>query len=181
MQIHSCGDGETASQTTAAMLVEKQTPREMLSRHCSAMVALSVLSFLFTYAIWWTAIFTLFVGAIGYVASEMTSDRPAFAEPPLDVRCTKGNLERQAALCEFFYYATCLLGALQCGGEIMLLLHMTNAMSFSDKNGWDVACIVLGSLLIAALVVITYLAHRACAAMLQENREFPPHNPLLTY
>ncbi|KAH9076053.1 hypothetical protein Ae201684P_012543 [Aphanomyces euteiches] len=50
------------------------TPREMLSRYCSFMLALSVLSFMFIYSIWWMALFTIAVALAGYIAAEMIKE-----------------------------------------------------------------------------------------------------------
>ncbi|KAF0724505.1 hypothetical protein LEN26_013591 [Aphanomyces euteiches] len=138
------------------------TPREMLSRYCSFMLALSVLSFMFIYSIWWMALFTIAVALAGYIAAEMIKEthvsttRDVFGSS-FSVSSNKIRARRQIMLAEYFYYASFLVCAFQCGGEAMLLVSMTVDMSYSYKNGWEIACMLLGSICIVALIYTTVL------------------------
>ncbi|KAF0694238.1 Aste57867_14874 [Aphanomyces stellatus] len=182
-------------------------PRELLSRQCSYMIALSVLSFMFIYNIWWVALFTITVAGVGYYAAEMIQDGaslssssstststvfgPCLLLPPrrpqqhhvgggaLNMSVNKIRTKRQLMLTEFFYFASLLLMAFQGGGEAMLLVNMSIDMTYSRTDGWQVACILLGSIFLIALVIATYRAHIASKTFLDELRMYPSHEPLL--
>ncbi|RHY25559.1 hypothetical protein DYB32_008238 [Aphanomyces invadans] len=68
--------GKAVSGSLPAAIPPKtvHSTREVLSHQCSLMIALSVLSFLFTYKVWWVSLFTTAVASIGYYASEMVKD-----------------------------------------------------------------------------------------------------------
>ncbi|ETV92368.1 hypothetical protein, variant [Aphanomyces invadans] len=180
--------GKAVSGSLPAAIPPKtvHSTREVLSHQCSLMIALSVLSFLFTYKVWWVSLFTTAVASIGYYASEMVKDVSAASTLAGDalgrsfqVGSTKLKCKRQVFLAEFFYYASILVAAFQCGGEVMMVVSLAVDMSFSPKNGWEVACMLLGSICVMALVYTTYNSNLACRAFLEERRLHPSHQPLL--
>ncbi|ETV76432.1 hypothetical protein, variant 2 [Aphanomyces astaci] len=186
-----------------------QSAREILSHQCSIMIALSVLSLLFMYNVWWMSLFTIVVASVGYYAAEMIKESTSasslmsgdalgtvlyfgiscglgynyhsitFAGRSFQVGSPKLRSKRQLVLAEFFYYASILVAAFQCGGEAMMMVSMSLDMSFSPTNGWEVACMLLGSVFAIALVYTTYHANMACQAFLEERRLHPSHQPLL--
>ncbi|OQR84556.1 hypothetical protein ACHHYP_20660 [Achlya hypogyna] len=107
-------------------------PREVLSQSCSALIALSVLSFLFLYSIWWAPLLTGAIGCVGYYTSQLLS----FDEPNS---------------------AFISITALQFAGEVMLLLHTTSDIKYEEKNGWEVVCMLFGTL---ALLTLAYMTVR---------------------
>ncbi|ETV76433.1 hypothetical protein, variant 3 [Aphanomyces astaci] len=164
-----------------------QSAREILSHQCSIMIALSVLSLLFMYNVWWMSLFTIVVASVGYYAAEMIKESTSASSlmsgdalgRSFQVGSPKLRSKRQLVLAEFFYYASILVAAFQCGGEAMMMVSMSLDMSFSPTNGWEVACMLLGSVFAIALVYTTYHANMACQAFLEERRLHPSHQPLL--
>ncbi|KAF0716538.1 hypothetical protein AaE_011074 [Aphanomyces astaci] len=146
-----------------------QSAREILSHQCSIMIALSVLSLLFMYNVWWMSLFTIVVASVGYYAAEMIKESTSASSlmsgdalGTLEGRSKWGRRSFEANdssswlnLC--FYYASILVAAFQCGGEAMMLVSMSLDMSFSPTNGWEVACMLLGSVFAIALVYTTVL------------------------
>ncbi|ETV76431.1 hypothetical protein, variant 1 [Aphanomyces astaci] len=142
-----------------------QSAREILSHQCSIMIALSVLSLLFMYNVWWMSLFTIVVASVGYYAAEMIKESTSASSlmsgdalgRSFQVGSPKLRSKRQLVLAEFFYYASILVAAFQCGGEAMMMVSMSLDMSFSPTNGWEVACMLLGSVFAIALVYTTVL------------------------
>jgi len=68
------------------------------------MIALSVLTFMFIYSVWWVAIFTAIVAAAGYYAAEVMKLEDSTQLSQLNLSHTKQRSKRQTIFAEFVSY-----------------------------------------------------------------------------
>lgn len=116
-------------------------------------LGVTIISFLFTYTVWWSGFFGIIVALMGYYGS---------VEPVI---------QSKVSFIQFYYFGNCFMLLLQCISGILLLVLVGEWTKF-DLWAWMV--LVFGSMSFVVQIYVTYLAMQRSHAYRAELMRNPP-------
>ncbi|DAZ95980.1 TPA: hypothetical protein N0F65_009281 [Lagenidium giganteum] len=116
-------------------------------------LGVTIVSFLFTYTVWWCGFFGVIVALMGYYGS---------VEPVI---------QSKVSFIQFYYFGNCFMLVLQCVSGVLILVLISEWKAF-DLWAWLV--LVFGSMSFAVQIYVTYIAVQRSHAYRAELMRNPP-------
>ncbi|TMW69431.1 hypothetical protein Poli38472_001587 [Pythium oligandrum] len=116
-------------------------------------LAVTLLSFFFTYPVWWAGLFGVIVAAMGYYGS------------------VQPVIQSKVSFIQFYYFGNCFMLVLQTLSAVVLLILVSE---WDDLDWWAWFVLIFGSLSLALQVGVTYIAMQRSHAYRAELMRNPP-------
>ncbi|KAF1336527.1 hypothetical protein FI667_g495, partial [Globisporangium splendens] len=116
-------------------------------------LGVTVVSFAFTYTVWWAGLFGVIVAAMGYYGS------------------VQPVIQSKVSFIQFYYFGNCFMLLLQGFSAVVLLILVGE---WEDFDVWAWIVLIVGSMAFALLIYITCVAIERSHAYRAELMRNPP-------
>ncbi|KAG2929659.1 hypothetical protein PC115_g6785 [Phytophthora cactorum] len=124
---------------------------------CNAIALLqlgvTLISFFFTYTVWWSGLFGVIVAAMGYYGS------------------VQPVIQSKVSFIQFYYFGNCFMLLLQAISAVVLFILVSE---WKDFDAWAWGVIIFGTLSFGVQLFVTYVAIQRSHAYRAELMRNPP-------